>query len=403
MKDPAASSARVAPRRADRPRPASEARAPIAGRMTVTGRVLGPDGKPAAGVPVDIIGAPRTPEAGTDVRADALRRARPGRDRRRRPLPHRGVAHLVVSRSPTSTPWPAPPGPAPASAAWSSTPMPSSPRPRSTSSPSRSSAAGWSTSTASRPPGSRSRSTRSMATPPGRGGRFDSPGLGRRLSLVRLARGAPRLAEGRHHRRPGPVHLHRHRPRPLRLAVRPRPALRPAAIRPPGRRSRRRQGGHAGPPSVDDHRGPRAGRRHRPADPRRRDLRAGPASAMFGAMVTTRFRADDQGRFRINPYAGDYFRMRAIPAEGQPYLARRGRVRVDQGRGQEGDRPQAPPRRADPRQGDRSRGPAGRCAGASVQFFAMKRPGDIVTARGDRGQPRRTARSGSPSRPARDT
>ena len=42
---------------------------------------------------------------------------------------------------------------------------------------------------------------------------------------------------------------------------------------------------------------------------------------MFGAMFTTRFRADGQGRFRINPSAGDYFRMRAIPPKGQPYLS----------------------------------------------------------------------------------
>ena len=39
--------------------------------MTVTGRVLDPDGKPAAGVPVDIVGVPRAPETGTDVRRDA--------------------------------------------------------------------------------------------------------------------------------------------------------------------------------------------------------------------------------------------------------------------------------------------------------------------------------------------
>jgi hypothetical protein len=40
----------------------------------------------------------------------------------------------------------------------------------------------------------------------------------------------------------------------------------------------------------------------------------------FGGMFTTRFRADGQGRFRVNPSAGDYFRMRAIPPTGQAYL-----------------------------------------------------------------------------------
>ena len=135
----------------------------------------------------------------------------------------------------------------------------------SASSPSRSSAASWSTSTVSRPPGSRSRSTRSRAILPCQGVPFESPESRPHGCSVRLARRAPRLAEGRHHRRPGPVHLHRHRPRPLRLAVRPRPALRPAPIRPTGRGPRRREGGLAGPPSVDDHRGPRPGRRHRPS------------------------------------------------------------------------------------------------------------------------------------------
>ena len=41
----------------------------------------------------------------------------------------------------------------------------------------------------------------------------------------------------------------------------------------------------------------------------------------FGGMFTTKFRADDQGRFKISPFSGDYFRMRASPPDGQPYLA----------------------------------------------------------------------------------
>ena len=42
----------------------------------------------------------------------------------------------------------------------------------------------------------------------------------------------------------------------------------------------------------------------------------------FGSMVTTRFRADDKGRFKITPYAGDYFRMHFFSPQGQPYLPR---------------------------------------------------------------------------------
>ena len=62
------------------PRPA-EARRRDARPDDVTGRVLDPAGKPAAGVPVDIIGVPRTPGSGNrrgDDRASSCSaRARP--------------------------------------------------------------------------------------------------------------------------------------------------------------------------------------------------------------------------------------------------------------------------------------------------------------------------------------
>ena len=41
---------------------------------------------------------------------------------------------------------------------------------------------------------------------------------------------------------------------------------------------------------------------------------------VLGPMFTSKFRADDQGRFRVSPHPGDYFRMRVEPADGQPYL-----------------------------------------------------------------------------------
>jgi RNA polymerase sigma factor (sigma-70 family) len=41
----------------------------------------------------------------------------------------------------------------------------------------------------------------------------------------------------------------------------------------------------------------------------------------LGAMFTSTSRADDQGRFNISPHPGDYFRMRVVPSDGQPYLA----------------------------------------------------------------------------------
>jgi hypothetical protein len=46
------------------------------------------------------------------------------------------------------------------------------------------------------------------------------------------------------------------------------------------------------------------------------------SSGLGGGMFTSKFRADQHGRFRISPYAGDYFRMRVFPPDGQPYLPR---------------------------------------------------------------------------------
>ncbi len=66
------------------------------GRMFVVGRVLDPAGKPMAGVPVDVIGRPRWAlGAATQAGAGEPRLDRPGRDRRRRPIPLRCRAHRV--------------------------------------------------------------------------------------------------------------------------------------------------------------------------------------------------------------------------------------------------------------------------------------------------------------------
>jgi hypothetical protein len=46
------------------------------------------------------------------------------------------------------------------------------------------------------------------------------------------------------------------------------------------------------------------------------------SSGLGGGMFTTKFRADANGHFKISPYSGDYFRMRVYPPEGQPYLIR---------------------------------------------------------------------------------
>ncbi len=45
------------------------------------------------------------------------------------------------------------------------------------------------------------------------------------------------------------------------------------------------------------------------------------SQGQLGDIFGTRSRADDQGRFQVNPTPGNYFRVSAIPPEGQPYLA----------------------------------------------------------------------------------
>jgi protocatechuate 3,4-dioxygenase beta subunit len=94
-------------------------------------------------------------------------------------------------------------------------------------------------------------------------------------------------------------------------------------------------------------------------------------------MFHAKFRADRQGRFQVNPFPGDSFRIAAFPPAGEPYPARgrelawpKGAIQqeidVTLGRGvlihgtvvEEGNgRP---------------------VAGASVQFIPMKRPDDLV-------------------------
>jgi RNA polymerase sigma factor (sigma-70 family) len=68
---PAPVAAQTQPRVGDRTRPAAPLEdADRWGRMTVTGRVLNPVGQPAADVPVDIVGRPRALQAGADERMD---------------------------------------------------------------------------------------------------------------------------------------------------------------------------------------------------------------------------------------------------------------------------------------------------------------------------------------------
>jgi hypothetical protein len=136
------------------------------------------------------------------------------------------------------------------------------------------------------------------------------------------SRGTHRLAEVRHQRCAGPVHPHRHRSRSLRLS------LYVHDIRFARQRLEVQTDEKEGPKGVTLALQPvtiieervLAGDTGQPFSNAVISVRAS-----FGAlsgMFTTKFRADDEARFKANPFPGDYFRMRAFSPEGQPYLVR---------------------------------------------------------------------------------
>ena len=97
----------------------------------------------------------------------------------------------------------------------------------------------------------------------------------------------------------------------------------------------------------------------------------------FGGMFTTKSRADDQGRFKISPYAGDYFRMSVHPADGQPYLVRQDEFAWTKGAVKKEIELKLP--RGVLIQGKVSEEGTGRpVAGASVQFFPRNPREDIL-------------------------
>jgi hypothetical protein len=70
VKEPAAPAARVAPRDTDRTKPATKPDPAATVRMTVAGRVLDPDGKPVKGAVVDLVSRPRSPRVGASDEID---------------------------------------------------------------------------------------------------------------------------------------------------------------------------------------------------------------------------------------------------------------------------------------------------------------------------------------------
>ncbi len=98
------------------------------------------------------------------------------------------------------------------------------------------------------------------------------------------------------------------------------------------------------------------------------------------------------------PVLGRLLPPAGLPPQGPGLPARGRRIRVDQGRRPEGDRHRGPPRRADPRQGDRA---GDRPAGGPAPASTSSRWGSPGACSTSPRSPGRTAHSGSPSRPAR--
>ena len=384
-------------------RPATTPDPAAPGRMTVAGRVLDPDGKPVEGAAVDVDRAaphalgrrerrdatstPCSARAQTDgdgrFRLDAprtastrvLRGLRPGRRARVRPRLGRAEPRRRAARGRD---------PAPARAGH---PRPAGRRERPAGRGRR----------GPRPERRRARTTRapfdgvSLWDEPARGA--SAPGRGRSRPTTRGGSRSPASAAAS------------------------ASASASATSASPGRicivdadRRGGRQGDHPGARAGPDHRGPRPGRRHRPADPERRRLghRPGPERARPAGIFTAKFRADDQGRFTIEPHRrASYYRVSAFPPGGQPYLVPQDEFAVDQGGGQEVSRDIKLPRGVLIRgkvteAGDRP--PAGRRRASSS---SPCRGGDerALGLAGDRGQQgrrlvpdRRPARQGTPAR-----
>ncbi len=101
------------------------------------------------------------------------------------------------------------------------------------------------------------------------------------------------------------------------------------------------------------------------------------SSGLGGGMSTTKFQADKQGRFTITPYSGDYFRMRVFPPDGQPYLARELEFAWTKGSVKK-ELDVTLPRGVLIHGTVTEDGTGSPVEGASVQFFPMKPPGDII-------------------------
>jgi len=364
------------PRKGKQPPPATKPGAVDSGRMIVTGQVLGPDGKPAAGAPVDVIGAPRAPEEGADVDrkafvplgqgvadSDGRYRIEAARARSDRFLQ---VYVLAGASGPGS--------------AFGSVKLDEDAQ-----SPgaevrlqSEQVIRGRLVDVGGQPAAGVEVRLNSVyrATPPAGAASFDSPSPGRGSALPALpeeVRAWPKAVTTDSQGRfvlPGVG-----RGLYASLAVRdPRFAQQRIEFQTDDRDGPKEVSAALHPATIIEGRVLAADTGLTIPDA---VIAVRSSSGIGGGMATTKFRADSQGRFKINPYAGDYFRMHAFAPAGQAYVAREFEFAWTKGAvKKEIDLTLA--------RGVLLRGKAieegsGRpIAGASVQFFAMHQSGDVV-------------------------
>ena len=101
------------------------------------------------------------------------------------------------------------------------------------------------------------------------------------------------------------------------------------------------------------------------------------SSGLGGGMFTSKFRADKEGRFKISPFSGDYFRMRVFPPDGQPYLAREHEFAWTKGSVNK-ELDLTLPRGVLIHGKVTEEGTGSPVEGASIQFVPVKPPADII-------------------------
>ena len=185
------------------------------------------------------------------------------------------------------------------------------------------------------------------------------------------------LAEARHHRRPGPVHIRRHRPGLSRSAlVRPRPPLRPPETRPPDRRSRwPKEVALALQPATIIEGRVLAADTGQPIPDAVIAVRA--SYGMFGGMVHDQVPRRRSGTVHGQPLPGRLLPHECLPPEGQPYLVREDEFAWTKGAVKKEIDIKLP--RGVLIRGKVTEEGTGRpVAGASVQFFPRNSPRDIL-------------------------